>query len=457
MKHVWLNWCFVFLLSVAHLSAENEKPNILVILADDLGACDLGCYGSTFHETPHIDKLASEGAKFTAAYSAGSVCSPTRASLMTGKYPVRTGITDYIPGLKSSGKILSTPQTALQLPLEELTLGEAFQNAGYQTFYSGKWHLGGQGFEPSEQGFEISIGDKDLGNHGKDWQVGQKLTDSAKKFLGDRDASRPFLMYLAYHEPHTPILNYPAHIEKFNQKAESLPHTEPRTKQERQGVTLLVQDNPTYASELAGLDDFVGQVLTKLDELNLRENTIVLLLSDNGGLSTLAKHGPTSNVPLRAGKGWLYEGGIRIPCILRIPSRVNPGTIITQPIITTDIFPTLLELAGLPQMPTYHQDGVSFARLLQDSSQPTRTTMYWHYPHYHGSTWAPGSAMREGDFKLIHFLEDNTYELYNLTQDPSEQHNLAAVNSSKLSDLTGKLDTWRESTNAVMPKLNSSK
>ena len=162
-------------------------------------------------------------------------------------------------------------------------------------------------------------------------------------------------------------------------------------------------------------------------------------------------------MPLRAGKGWLYEGGIRIPCILRIPSRVNPGTIITQPIITTDIFPTLLELAGLPQMPTYHQDGVSFARLLQDSSQPTRTTMYWHYPHYHGSTWAPGSAMREGDFKLIHFLEDNTYELYNLTQDPSEQHNLAAVNSSKLSDLTGKLDTWRESTNAVMPKLNSSK
>ncbi len=331
-------------------ASETEKgspPNVVILLADDLGWSDLGCYGSPFNETPHLDGLARQGMRFTQAYTAGSVCSPTRASLMTGRYPVRTGVTDYIPGLNPTGRRLNPPRTATQLALEEVTLGEVFRKAGYQTFYGGKWHLGGAGFEPTQQGFDGYVGDAQLGRHGRDPMVGKRISEAAIGFMRDRDPKRPFLAYLSYHEPHIPILEYSDHIERFRRKAALLPRPSgPRIIPEREGQLRIVQDDPAYGSEVAGLDSWVGLVLEYLEQSGLAKNTIVVFFSDNGGLSIKAEPGPTSNIPLRAGKGWLYEGGIRVPLIVRAPGVTSAGAVCDMPVISTDFFPTLLELAG---------------------------------------------------------------------------------------------------------------
>ena len=438
----------------AAAAESGNKPNLVFILADDLGWSDLGCYGSPFNETPHLDKLASEGLRFTQAYTAGAVCSPTRSSIMTGKVPVRTGVTDYIPGLRSTGRKLVTRNTKTELALEEVTIGEALRIGGYQTFYGGKWHLGGTGYEPSDQGFEVCVTDAQLGNHARDWQVGQRLTESAVKFLSERDARRPFFMYLSYHEPHTPILEYPATIAKFKDKAAKLPQTEATSseRRERDGITRIVQDDPAYGSEVAGLDSFVGTVLAELDRMGLAENTIVIFFSDNGGLSTKADPGPTSNEPLRAGKGWLYEGGIRVPLIVRAPGLTTAGTTTDAPVYSTDFYPTLLSLAGLPAMPEQHVDGLDITSVVKGDAPPKRDTYYWHYPHYHGSTWAPGGAMREGDWKLIEFFDEGTAELYNLKSDLAEKHNLAAAEPTRLKAMQARLAEWRTATNAYVPQ-----
>lgn len=433
-------------------AAGSGKPNILFILADDLGWRDLGCYDSPFNETPHLDKLASQGLRFTQAYTAGSVCSPTRGSLMTGKVPVRTGVTDYIPGLPSTGRKLVTKPTSKQLPLEEVTVAEALQEGGYQTFYAGKWHLGNAGFEPQDQGFEVVVPDASLGNHGRDWQVGQRLTESALKFLDERDKQRPFFMFLGYHEPHIPILEYPQHIARFREKAAGQPTAAVHSRPERKGQTRVLQNDPAYASEVAGLDSFAGSVLAKLDQNGLAENTIVIFFSDNGGLSTKTEIGPASNEPLRAGKGWLYEGGIRVPLIVRIPGRTRPGSTTDVPVFSTDMYPTLLSLAGLPLRPQQHRDGLDLSSLLSGGTPPARDTYFWHYPHYHGSTWAPGGAMREGDWKLIEFFDEGTAELYNLKQDISERQNLAAAEPGRLKAMREKLAAWRAETSACMPQ-----
>jgi arylsulfatase A-like enzyme len=440
------------LLLLSSSFAAAPRPNLLFILADDLGWSDLSCYGAPFDDTPHLDRFAREGLRFTQAYTAGAVCSPTRGSLMTGKYPPRTGVTDYIPGLSSSGRKLSAPRTKTELALEEVTIAEALKAGGYQTFYTGKWHLGGKGFEPQDQGFEVTIPDALLGNAGTDWQVGKRLTESAVKFLDERDGTRPFFMFLGYHEPHTPILEYPDHIAKFRAKAEKLPANRTRIRAERDGQTRISQDDPAYGSEVAGLDAFVGSVLAKLEQKGLQENTIVIFFSDNGGLSTKASAGPTSNEPLRAGKGWLYEGGIRVPLMIRAPGIIRAGTTTDAPVISTDFYPTLLELAGLPARPTQHRDGVSIASILRNEPAPARKTFYWHYPHYHGSTWAPGGAMRQGDWKLIEFFEDNSAELYNLRNDLQERHNLATAEPARLHAMRAELAAWRIETGAVMPK-----
>ncbi len=430
-----------------------DRPNVLFILADDLGWMDLGCYGSDFYETPHLDELASQGARFTQAYTAGSVCSPTRSSIMTGKYPVRTGITDYIPGLLPNNTKLLTKRPKTELSLDELTIGEAFQAGGYQTFYAGKWHLGDKGYEPDSQGFETYVSDRELGNHGRDWRVGDRITASAEKFFDDRDGAKPFFMFLGYHEPHTPTLEYPEHIDRFRAAAKQRFKGGPVTRVERNGITRLRRDDPVYASEVAGLDTFVGRVLAKLKANRLDENTVVVFLSDNGGLSTLAKVGPTSNEPLHAGKGWLYEGGIRVPMMVRAPGVTKPGTTIDVPVISTDFYPTLLELAGLDARPSQHLDGTSFASLLKDHLKPTRDALYWHYPHYHGSTWAPGGAVRIGDWKLIEFFEEDTVELYDLSEDVAERHDLAASNPEQVAKMRQALTTWRSETDAYMPPL----
>lgn len=436
-------------------AAEAARPNIIFILADDLGWRDLSCYDSPFCETPHIDRLAKEGLRFTQAYTAGSVCSPTRGSLMTGKYPVRTGITDYIPGLSGEGRKLKIQRTKTELALEEVTIGEAMQQGGYQTFYAGKWHLGGKGFEPDAQGFEVYVGDSVLGNHGKDWQVGERITTAATKFIDDRDSQRPFFMYLAYHEPHLPILEYPRHIDHFRDKASKLiPSSSPHDIPERDGQTRQVQDDAAYGSEVAGLDEWVGDVLQKLDDKGLAQDTIIVFFSDNGGLSTKDAPGPTSNLPLRAGKGWLYEGGIRVPLLVRAPGITKAGGVSDVPVISTDMYPTLLELAGLPLRPQQHIDGLSFASVLRGGAAPQRDTLYWHYPHYHGSTWAPGSAIRQGDWKLIEFLEENKVELYDLKTDLSERNDLATERPEVVRQLRDKLNAWRTETHAYIPAPN---
>jgi arylsulfatase A-like enzyme len=440
MKRLWL----FFALCPSLFAA---KPNILFILADDLGWRDLGCYGSPFNETPHLDKLATQGLCFTQAYTAGAVCSPTRGSIQTGKVPPRTGVTDYIPGLSSAGRKLVTRPTNKQLALEEVTVAESLREGGYQTFYAGKWHLGNQGFAPEDQGYELVVPDE---NHAKDWQGGHKLSEAAMKFLDEHDAKRPFFMFLGYHEPHTPILEYPDHIAKFREKAARLP-ADAAPRRERDGMTRTVQNDAAYASEVAGLDSFVGSVLDKLDRSGLAESTIVIFFSDNGGLSTKSDPGPTSNEPLRAGKGWLYEGGIRVPLIVRAPGLTKAGSISDTPVWSTDFYPTLLSLAGLAARPEQHRDGLDISSVLRGETAPSREALYWHYPHYHGSTWAPGGAMREGDWKLIEHFDEGGVELFNLQTDLSEKNNLAKTEPQRLQAMQARLAAWRKETGAYIP------
>ena len=448
----------------AAVNDSAARPNFLFILADDLGWADLQSYGSTFHETPHLDRLAREGMRFSTFYAAGSVCSPTRSSILTGKYPPRTGITDWIPGQKVTGRKLVQLHPRRQLALDEFTIAEGLKPAGYQTLYVGKWHLGGKGFLPTDQGFESFEGyEEEGGADARDPAVRLKrrlastgqFTTSALRFLEQRDRKRPFLIFLSYHDVHTPIQPMPGLVEPYEQKAKALPGETP-TSPEHEGQTRLRQDNPPYASMVAAVDQSVGQLRRKLDQLGLTTNTIVIFTSDNGGLSTQKKVGPTSNAPLRAGKGWLYEGGIRVPLIVCLPGQTRPGTISDVPLISCDFFPTLLELAGLPAQPRQHLDGVSFAQLLRGGAAPASRAFFWHYPHYHGSTWTPGAAIRDGDWKLIEFYDYGSAELFNLKADPYETNDLAAAQPERKRELLDSLHQWQRSVNAEMPSPNPS-
>ncbi len=439
---------------VPTLEAANTRPNFVFILADDLGWRDLGSYGSSFHQTPHIDRLAAEGMRFTQAYTAGAVCSPTRASIMTGRYPPRTGITDYIPGLKAEGRKLLQLSPALQLSLVEVTIAEALRAAGYQTFYAGKWHLGGQGFEPSEQGFDHYVGDAELGDFRKDWQVGRRIAEAAICFLDRRDPARPFLIFLGFHEPHTPILEYPDHIGHYRNKVLRYGAGQADKVREHDGLTRSRQDDPAYGSEIAGLDDCIGMVDAALNNRGLAGTTVVIFFSDNGGLATTGTGGPTCNAPLRAGKGWLYEGGIRVPLIVRVPGVTKAKSSCDIPVISMDFYPTLLELAGLPLRPGQHLDGVSFASLLRGGPATARRPFFWHYPHYHGSTWAPGAAARVGRWKLIEFYHYETVELFDLQSDPGETRDLSASEPARTRELLEQLHAWQKSVNAQVPGPN---
>lgn len=439
---------------------KTTVPNIVVLLADDLGWRDLSCYGSPFCETPSIDSLAETGMLFTSAYSAASICSPTRASLMTGKHPVRTGITDYIPGLVSKPNQMRTPRTAMQLELGERTMGEIFKTLGYTTFYSGKWHLGGQSHEPDKQGFDRYVSDLDLKNDKRDWTVGQRIAGSFVDFLHEHTANsaaateqEPFLAYLSFHEPHLPILEYPEHIQKYRDKAATLGGAaEPR--KERDGLLRVRQDDPAYGSEVAGLDDCVGTVLTALAKHKLTDNTIVVFFSDNGGLAMKAKPGPTSNAPLRCGKGWLYEGGIRVPMIVSFPGRIVPGKS-DQVVVSHDLLPTLMELALGGRSPAATDDdlkgmdGRSIAPvLLGEEALLSNRPEFWHYPHYHGSTWGPGAAMRDGKWKLVQLDHYNAVELYDLQADIGETVNLASRFPDRVAAMQQRLADWQESVGA---------
>jgi arylsulfatase A-like enzyme len=457
----------------AAAARKSGKLNFVFFLVDDMGWADPGCYGSTFYETPNIDKLASEGMRFTDAYAACPVCSPTRASIVTGKYPARLGITQWIGASNKPTPYLH------YLPLEEVTIAEALKEAGYATGFVGKWHLAPPGqanvadFYPDHQGFDVNIGGDASGSpptyfwpykrnkrrlttlppggH-KGEYLTDRLTNESLKFL-EANKDKPFLLYLSHYAVHTPIEAKPALIEKYKAKAAKLPKHEGPEFITMYGryETRQVQDNPVYAGMVQSVDESIGRVLRKIDELGVAQNTAIIFMSDNGGLSTVPRGGPTCNLPLRAGKGWLYEGGIREPMIIKWPGVVRPGSVCSEPVTSTDFYPTMLQMAGLPLKPKQHVDGVSLVPLLEGTAKLNRKAIYWHYPHYHGSGSKPSGAVRAGDYKLIEWYEDNSIELYNLKDDIREQHDLAARMPQKAAELRGLLHQWLKQVKAIVP------
>ncbi len=459
-------WVAMGMAALGAVSAA-AAPNIVFFLVDDLGWTDLGCFGSPFYETPSCDRLAREGMRFTSGYAACPVCSPTRASLMTGKYPARLATTDYFGAAqpdkwKRPTKLL--PASYLeQLPLEETTLAESLKAAGYATFFAGKWHLGPEGFWPENQGFDVNKGGCDRGGPygGKkyfspygnprleDGPEGEHLPDrlarETAKFI-EAHREGPFLAYLSFYSVHTPLMARPDLVAKYKEKKARL-GLEAKWGREREREVRLVQEHAVYAGMVEAMDQAVGTVLDALDRLGLATNTAVFFMSDNGGLSTSEGH-PTSNLPLRAGKGWLYEGGIREPMIVRWPGVVKPGSACAQYVSSVDFLPTILDLAG--RKPAGPVDGMSFLPLLKGGPLD-RGAIYWHYPHYGNQGGAPGGAVRLGDWKLIEWYEDGALELFNLADDIGEQRNLAAANPAKVRELHELLKAWRAETKARMP------
>jgi arylsulfatase A-like enzyme len=451
-------------------ATTQPKPNIVFFLADDLGYMDIGANNPrTFYETPNIDALAVKGMRFKQGYAACPVCSPTRASILTGKYPPRVGITDFIGAAQPEKwarptKLLPAPYSE-KLAHEEITLAEAFKAHGYATFFAGKWHLGPTNYWPEDQGFDINIGGIDRGGpyggnkyfspYGNprlpDGPPGEHLpdrlaTETAKFIEANRD--RPFLAYLSFYSVHTPLMAREDLQKKYEAKAKTLPTNGPAWGQERERKVRLVQDHAVYAGMVEAMDQAVGKVLAALERAGLAERTVVVFMSDNGGLSTSEGH-PTSNLPLRAGKGWLYEGGIREPMIIHAPGVTRAGSTCDTPVTSTDFYPTLLELAGLPPLPRQHVDGVSLVTLLKGESL-ARGPLFWHYPHYGNQGGSPGGAVRDGDWKLIEWYEGGL-ELFNLKDDLGEQHDLARENPAKVKELQPKLVAWRKEVGAKMP------
>jgi arylsulfatase A-like enzyme len=442
--------------------AEAVKPNIVFFLADDLGFMDIGANNPrTFYETPNIDRLAARGMRFTEGHSSCPVCSPTRASLMTGKYPPRTGVTDYIPGSKYlRGKLLAAPNQD-HIPLGEVTIAERLRDNGYTTFFAGKWHLGDGQFSPDAQGFGPGLltgkagtfyyppTDRPAPDPAVDPHTTDRIAFEAVRFI-EQHRDLPFFAYVPFLDVHTPLRAPADLVAKYERKKSSAPPE--AWGQERERKVRLVQNHAVYAAMVEQMDRAVGRVLAAIERTGLADRTIVVFTSDNGGLSTSEGH-PTSNLPLRAGKGWPYEGGIRVPLIVVAPAVTRKGGVCDTPVITTDFYPTLLELASLAPAPEQHLDGVSLVPLLGGGELRPRT-LYWHYPHYGNQGGAPCGIIRDGDWKLIEWYEDQSRELYNVHDDPGEHHDLAAANRDRVKSLADRLDAWRRQVKAVMPTPN---
>ncbi len=449
-------------------SANASKPNIVLIFIDDLGWIDIGCYGSKFYDTPNIDRLASQGMKFTNAYAACAVCSPTRASIMTGRYPARLGVTDWIRARFQGGKIpedkqnpsgyeggnnreLLCPENALWMELDEITIAELLKPAGYTSCHIGKWHLGADDWYPDKQGFDYNVGGCDFGqppsyfdpycnnNQGciptiEPREKGEYLTDreadEAESFIRAHKDT-PFFLYMANYAVHTPIQAKHNLIEKY---------------QEKEPVD--GQDNAKYAAMVESVDHCVGKIMDTLQELNLDDNTMIIFTSDNGGLL-----GPTDNAPLRSGKGYPYEGGIREPFIVRWPGKVKAGTVDHTPVCSIDCLPTICDAAGVEIPKDRPIDGKNLMPLIKQTGSLDRDALYWHFPHYrHGNS--PYSIIRKGDWKLIKHYVGPKFELFNLKEDLSEKHNLAKSNPKKLKELHADLQDWLKQCGAKMPKPN---
>jgi arylsulfatase A-like enzyme len=483
------------------VDARKEKPNVVFILADDLGWSDLSCYGSRYYETPNLDRLATQGVRFTNAYAAGPVCSPTRASINTGRYPARLRLTDYIPGRGgSAADKLSNAQMLQSLPLDEITIAEALKPAGYATACIGKWHLSDDPQHPLQQGYDVVVGShlgqkirnfyfapygmKNLTEGPPGEYLTDRLAEEAAKFIHDHRA-QPFFLYLSHLAVHTPHQAKEEDIRKWRTKAANLPPpdgpryllepnpdepaADPRAfvnsdssgdYQARRMVKVRqVQDAPVVAAMVQSLDESIGRVLSKLEELGLADNTVVIFASDNGGhvsqRQDTDEFSGTACLPLRGGKGWLYEGGVRIPLIVRWPGQIKPGGVSDEIVTSTDYFPTILQMAGLSIPTDRDLDGVSLVPVLRGNGPLKRDAVFWHWPHYsnHGRQ-SPGGAVRAGDFKLIEYFENGTVQLFNLRADIGEQNNLAAKMPEKAKELRERLHQWRQSVDARMPKPN---
>lgn len=455
-----LTVALLFLLTLTSHVAAAQKPNIVFFFIDDLGWTDLGCMGSEYYETPHIDRLAGEGMVFTDAYANAPNCAPSRACLMSGQYGPRHGI--FTVGDPKRGnhqfRKLEPVENRTVLEARFVTMAESLKENGYISASMGKWHLGS---DPRSQGFDVNIAGKEWGSPSgggyhspykypnlvqteKGEYLTDRLTAEATKFI-EAQKQNPFFLYLTHYAVHTPIQAKDELAAKYEKKPASEHHK-----------------NAKYAAMIESVDDSVGAVLKKLDELNLAENTVVFFFSDNGGFG-----GATSNHPLRGSKGMLYEGGIREPMIVRWSGVTKPGSRCGEPVIGIDYYPTFLEITGTKPPADYTLDGVSFAPLLRDASAPlNREAIFWHFPCYlqgsgdpHGGPFrtTPAGAIRKGDWKLIEWFETGRLELYNLKQDLGESKNLAESHPEKLAELHAEMKAWRKSVDAPIPTVKNPK
>lgn len=499
-------------------SAKSKQMNIVFFLVDDYGWRDVGYNGSTFYETPHIDSFARQAVKFNIAYAACHVCSPTRASIITGCYPARIGLTDWLPGRQDfSFQRLKNVESVQHLPYDMVSLPQVLKSNGYHTAIFGKWHLGDDSASTSRQGFEVHVPQwnkgwpngtyfspynmKGLEGGPEGEYLTDRLTTEALQYI-EENKDKPFFLYLSHFAVHDPIMGRPDLVKKYERKLsamqkpegpayilESNPDTtyplsnETRTQllQEaafkgfqsfpyRSVKIKQFQDNVQFAAMVESMDESFGRVVAKLKELGIYENTIIIFFSDNGGMSAanffkpdrvispanLDKAFSTSNYPLRGGKGWLYEGGIREPLLIRWPGKTLPGTNCDVPVISTDFYPTLMEMVGLPKVTKQPVDGVSLVPLLEGGNEINRKAIFWHFPHYsnHGLQ-SPGGAIRCGDYKLLEYFESNTVQLFNLVKDPGEQQDISLTNPEKVKSLREMLHAWRKETGAKMMQSNA--
>ncbi len=467
---MFLKTATIALIFLTGLTSSFAKPNILFILVDDLGYMDIGANNpDTFYETPHIDELAATGMRFTDGYAANPVCSPTRYSIMTGKYPTRVQATNFFSG-KREGLFKPAPLID-RMPLEEITIAEALKTAGYKTFFAGKWHLGpNEHYWPTKQGFDVNkagwtrggpyggkryfspYGNPRLEDGPDGEHLPYRLASETMQFM-EENKDAPFLAYLSFYSVHTPLMAPDELVKKYEAKARRLGLVgKQEFATEEQALPIqaerkvrISQQHAVYAAMMEAMDTNVGRVLDKLETLGIADNTVVCFMSDNGGLST-SEGLPTSNLPLRGGKGWTYEGGIREPYLIRWPGNTNPGSINSMPVSSIDFYPTLLDIAGIEF--DHPIDGISIVPELTGNGSIERDALYWHYPHYSNQGGIPSGAIRMGDWKLIERYEDGRLHLYNLKDDIGELNDLAKKYPDRVKTMKTKLHAWYQDVDA---------
>jgi len=463
LQYIWiLILSVVIVIPVLSQSTESRPMSIVLFLIDDLGWMDLGCQGSDYYQTPNIDELAKEGVRFTDAYAACAVCSPTRAAVLTGKYPARLLLTDWLPSGRWKPKAkLKEGRRVRALPVEEYTLAEALRDAGYKTASVGKWHLGSEPFSlPQHHGFDVNVAGNGHGAPGNyfypyngnwlipttglrvkwntlpDGEPGEyltdRLTDEAIQFIRSSE-NQPFFLYFPHYGVHTPL----------QAKKEMVARYERIPEDQRQG-------HPTYAAMVESIDQSVGRVLATLKDLGRDKDTVVIFTSDNGGF-----YKATDNAPLRANKGSYYEGGIRVPLVIKWPGVTKAGSVIQEPVTSSDLYPTCLAAAGLPLLPSQHQDGLNLLPLLQGETTLDREALFWHFPHYnqHPSSY-PSSVIRRGKWKLIQTYDPEGVELYNLAEDLGETKDLTHARPDLSKALLRQLKDWQAKVGAQMMEPN---